>query len=216
NDSKCVASGFVGGGGQAGQLRQHGAASAPTSLATVPRVTAAPPARPPQPLVRHSSMPTFRPCDLCAAQNAPRLPHGLQRFRADHIPPTACDLLLPHTLPSRTLGIPQTATAGDIRAAYLRATLDTHPDRAPPDAPPNQRAERLTAFLRVRAAYDALSDPVERARHDSLLAQRAGRAAANFAGDTHAVVDDVAAAAAAASPNFQAWSTPTGMPPLWE
>ncbi|KAJ1531247.1 hypothetical protein HK405_001389, partial [Cladochytrium tenue] len=45
NDSKCVVSGFVGGGGgdgQAGQLRQRGAASAPTSLATVPRVTAAP------------------------------------------------------------------------------------------------------------------------------------------------------------------------------
>ncbi|KAG8854462.1 hypothetical protein FRB96_007524 [Tulasnella sp. 330] len=51
------------------------------------------------------------------------------------------------------LGVPRTASAGEIKKAYRQAALRTHPDRAPPD----QKKAQEDAFRAVNAAYEILS-----------------------------------------------------------
>lgn len=58
------------------------------------------------------------------------------------------------------LGVPADATAADIKAAYRRAALDSHPDRG-------GDPERFHAVVR---ANEVLSDPAARARYDRELA----------------------------------------------
>lgn len=58
------------------------------------------------------------------------------------------------------LGIPRTATAEEITAAWRRASLDSHPDR-----PGGDRAR----FERARMAYDVLRDAARRRRYDAQL-----------------------------------------------
>lgn len=63
----------------------------------------------------------------------------------------------------RILGVPATANAAAIRNAYRRLALALHPDRA--------GAESTTAFQAVAAAYEVLSDPERRAKHDAQIAR---------------------------------------------
>jgi molecular chaperone DnaJ len=63
------------------------------------------------------------------------------------------------------LGITRDASADEIRGAYRRAALASHPDRHPGDA---SAAER---FKRVQVAYDVLGDPARRAAYDTPAAQ---------------------------------------------
>eukprot|EP00438_Fugacium_kawagutii_P033241 Skav228425 [mRNA] locus=scaffold1325:302674:304350:- [translate_table: standard] len=62
----------------------------------------------------------------------------------------------------KTLGILRTSTDGDIRAAYKRRALETHPDKGGDH----------DSFLKVIGAFTALSDPIERAKYDAQLARR--------------------------------------------
>lgn len=59
------------------------------------------------------------------------------------------------------LGLPQTASAVQIRAAFKRLAMQYHPDRNPN----NPMAEEI--FKQVNEAYHVLSDPVKKSRYDS-------------------------------------------------
>src|SRR5689334_21003822 len=64
----------------------------------------------------------------------------------------------------RTLGVSRTATLDEIKAAYRRLALATHPDHHGGD---KRKEERLKE---INAAYDVLSDPRLRAEYDRRLA----------------------------------------------
>jgi curved DNA-binding protein CbpA len=59
------------------------------------------------------------------------------------------------------LGLSQTATSAQIRAAFKRLAMQYHPDRNPN----NPMAEEI--FKQVNEAYHILSDPLKKARYDS-------------------------------------------------
>lgn len=59
------------------------------------------------------------------------------------------------------LGLPQTATSAQIRAAFKRLAMQYHPDRNPN----NPIAEEI--FKQVNEAYHVLSDPLKKSRYDS-------------------------------------------------
>ncbi|CAG8976182.1 hypothetical protein HYALB_00009495 [Hymenoscyphus albidus] len=63
------------------------------------------------------------------------------------------------------LGVAPSATATQVRAAYKKAALRTHPDRVPSDSP--ERAERTRKFQIINDAYYTLSDPTRRKEYDS-------------------------------------------------
>ncbi|KAI1760710.1 DnaJ-domain-containing protein [Hypoxylon sp. FL1150] len=85
----------------------------------------------------------------------------------------------------KILEIPDTANSQQIRDAYKRAALNTHPDRVAADSP--ERAARTRKFQLVNDAYYALSDPTRRREYD---AQRrmygGGRYASANTGATYA------------------------------
>lgn len=64
----------------------------------------------------------------------------------------------------QVLGLSPGASPADVKSAYRRAARDSHPDRG-------GDAEEFRAVV---AAYQVLSDPVERAEYDRSLAVRAG------------------------------------------
>jgi molecular chaperone DnaJ len=63
--------------------------------------------------------------------------------------------------PYQVLGVPKNASEDDIKTAYRKLAMDTHPDRNPG----NKEAE--DKFKEVSAAYEVLSDPQKRAAHDN-------------------------------------------------
>ncbi|CCK72753.1 Caj1p KNAG_0L01330 [Huiozyma naganishii CBS 8797] len=58
------------------------------------------------------------------------------------------------------LGIPPTATATEIKKAYRRKAMETHPDKHPDDPTASER------FQQVGEAYQVLSDPDLRKQYD--------------------------------------------------
>ncbi|KAF8332405.1 DnaJ-domain-containing protein [Cantharellus anzutake] len=69
------------------------------------------------------------------------------------------------------LGIPPTASLEEIRAAYKKESLRTHPDRKP-DATPEERKKMTEQFQAVADAYYVLSSPQRRKEYDALLRSR--------------------------------------------
>ncbi|KAI9171611.1 putative sis1 heat shock protein [Paramyrothecium foliicola] len=63
------------------------------------------------------------------------------------------------------LGVTENATTQQIRDAYKRAALKTHPDRVSNDSP--ERSERTRKFQLVNDAYFTLSDPTRRRDYDA-------------------------------------------------
>ncbi|KAH8905055.1 DnaJ-domain-containing protein [Coniochaeta sp. PMI_546] len=63
------------------------------------------------------------------------------------------------------LEISETASTTQIRDAYKKAALKTHPDRVPQDSP--ERASRTRKFQIVNDAYYTLSDPSRRREYDA-------------------------------------------------
>ncbi|KAF2405569.1 DnaJ chaperone [Trichodelitschia bisporula] len=66
------------------------------------------------------------------------------------------------------LSIPPTATAAQIREAYKRAALKSHPDRVPAHSP--ERATRTKQFQQINDAYYTLSDATRRSDYDAARA----------------------------------------------
>ncbi|CAF1937704.1 unnamed protein product [Rotaria magnacalcarata] len=60
------------------------------------------------------------------------------------------------------LGVSQTATEEELKKAYKKLALQWHPDKNP-----DRIAEAKQHFLEIRAAYEVLSDPRERAWYDA-------------------------------------------------
>ncbi|KAK3329822.1 hypothetical protein B0H66DRAFT_542122 [Apodospora peruviana] len=63
------------------------------------------------------------------------------------------------------LEVSETASTTQIRDAYKRAALKTHPDRVAADSP--ERSERTRKFQLVNDAYYTLSDPSRRREYDA-------------------------------------------------
>ena len=66
------------------------------------------------------------------------------------------------------LGVPKTASDGDIKKAYRRLAKDLHPDRNPGDKAAEQR------FKEVGEAYAVLSDASQRQQYDAIRAMGGG------------------------------------------
>lgn len=60
------------------------------------------------------------------------------------------------------LGVSSSATAEQIRYAYRRLALLTHPDARP-------RSNTGMCFYHVKRAYEVLSDPASRAQYDRVM-----------------------------------------------
>jgi curved DNA-binding protein CbpA len=61
------------------------------------------------------------------------------------------------------LGVDDDASQSDIKQAFRERALECHPDRAAED----RKEEAKNEFLRVRRAFDVLSDPKQRAAYDA-------------------------------------------------
>ena len=61
------------------------------------------------------------------------------------------------------LGVPKTASIKEIKKAYRRKTLETHPDKRPADVTEEEAAQ---AFHKVVSAYEVLTDEDSRRHYD--------------------------------------------------
>ncbi|RPB28858.1 DnaJ-domain-containing protein, partial [Terfezia boudieri ATCC MYA-4762] len=80
----------------------------------------------------------------------------------------------------KVLGVSPTATQQEIRDAYKKAALKTHPDRVSATDP--ARAARTRKFQEVNDAYYTLSDPQRRRDYDE--ARRLSGASSSFFGNS--------------------------------
>ncbi|KAH7872976.1 uncharacterized protein C8R40DRAFT_1173044 [Lentinula edodes] len=64
------------------------------------------------------------------------------------------------------LHISREATPEDIRKAYKKQALQTHPDRLPPNFTPAEKAAAEDKFRKVNNAYEILKDPLKRQSYD--------------------------------------------------
>ncbi|KAK2041861.1 DNAJ domain-containing protein [Colletotrichum somersetense] len=84
----------------------------------------------------------------------------------------------------KILEIAETATTQQVRDAYKKAALKTHPDRVPADSP--ERATRTRKFQLVNDAYYTLSDTQRRREYDAqrkMFGASAGATYGNFSDD---------------------------------
>ena len=65
--------------------------------------------------------------------------------------------------PYEILGVPEDASAADIKKAYRKLALQNHPDRQTEEA---AREKATSIFAKIAAAYEILEDPQEREQYD--------------------------------------------------
>jgi hypothetical protein len=74
----------------------------------------------------------------------------------------------------KILGLPDTADAGLIKAAYFKLAKQFHPDTLPPEAPPELGKVKAEIFAAIGEANRVLSDDASRARYRERLAEGGG------------------------------------------
>ncbi|TFK41024.1 DnaJ domain-containing protein [Crucibulum laeve] len=74
----------------------------------------------------------------------------------------------------KLLNIPQSASQDDVRQAYRKESLRTHPDRLA-NATPSEKKVATEKFQAVADAYYVLSDAKRRKEYDMLYSNRADR-----------------------------------------
>ena len=79
--------------------------------------------------------------------------------------------------PYEILGVPSDASESQIRSAYRKAALRSHPDKVSPE----QRPAANIRFAKISNAYELLSDPQKRAQYDQEQQQQ--QQAGFFAGE---------------------------------
>lgn len=72
------------------------------------------------------------------------------------------------------LDVSHSASDEEIRKAYKRKALETHPDRLGPSASQSQRENAQTHFQKIREAFVVLSDANKRRAYDASLATQTG------------------------------------------
>lgn len=105
------------------------------------------------------------------------------------------------------LEISDTATTQQIRDAYKKAALRTHPDRVATDSP--ERAERTRKFQLVNDAYYTLSDTTRRRDYDAQRKMFGGGASASTAdpfGDPEEQDIPGAFPGGGSGPDFKSWA----------
>ncbi|KAF8627785.1 hypothetical protein AX15_004215 [Amanita polypyramis BW_CC] len=70
------------------------------------------------------------------------------------------------TMLYETLGLSREASLEEIRKAYKKRALQTHPDRLPQGSTPEDKANSEEQFRLVNNAYEILSDPQKRKAYD--------------------------------------------------
>jgi len=104
------------------------------------------------------------------------------------------------------LDISSTATQQQIRDAYKRAALKTHPDRVPSDSP--ERAERTRKFQQINDAYYTLSDPGRRRDYDAARVYHGFGSGASTASTSFDSEEDIPNPAPGTTPGFNfPWSS---------
>lgn len=84
------------------------------------------------------------------------------------------------------LGVAPDASTSDVRRAFKALALALHPDKLGSRAQ-HPQASSSDAFVRVRAAYAVLSDPVQRAHYDATTLARAVRRSVGAVSDRRAL-----------------------------
>ncbi|KAK4196954.1 hypothetical protein QBC40DRAFT_286395 [Triangularia verruculosa] len=110
------------------------------------------------------------------------------------------------------LDVLETASTTQIRDAYKRAALKTHPDRIPADHP--DRPERTRKFQLVNDAYYTLSDPTRRREYDAQRKLFSGPSSSRpfpggfdpFADAEESASDQQQGGAGTQQPNFYSWA----------
>lgn len=69
------------------------------------------------------------------------------------------------------LGVKQNALPGEIKAVYFEMAKQFHPDRRPEQDPEDVTKKLDEIFVKVKEAYQTLSDPERRAAYDEKLSQ---------------------------------------------
>jgi len=80
------------------------------------------------------------------------------------------------------LGVGETASAAEIRQAYLRLARDKHPDRFL-DATEKRQAESV--FQEITTAFNTLTNPTSRQEYDQARLRPQPRTPAEIAADAH-------------------------------
>ncbi len=76
------------------------------------------------------------------------------------------------------LGVPRTASEGDVKKAYRKLAMQYHPDR-------NSAPDAEARFKEITEAYEVLRDPEKRSRYDRYGKAGLGGAAGGFGGFHH-------------------------------
>ncbi|GLB41754.1 putative toxin transport [Lyophyllum shimeji] len=67
------------------------------------------------------------------------------------------------------LGIRSSASTEEVRKAYRRKALETHPDKLDKNASAEDKQRAENKFRRIREAFEVLSDPEKRKQYDAHL-----------------------------------------------
>ncbi len=80
------------------------------------------------------------------------------------------------------LGVSETASASEVRQAYLRLARDRHPDRF---VEPAQKKQAEAAFQELTTAFNTLNNPSARQEYDQARQRPQPRPPAEIASDAH-------------------------------